>query len=197
MKVVRDAGFCFRARPEIRSNYHLIMQRFVIEGDRATYRFRPMDFAGGGCLFAGIATVVLGLVPMFRSMQSPDEPYRFSMPLNAIPNLLLALIGMAMYCVVSTVVIDKKSGVISQRHEIIWPLGLSVWRLFGNEYKLSDLNCVEIDRTVARRRSPTLSLSGPNNKGVQLLGTWFRSDELEKIGQATAEWLRFEMKDRS
>jgi hypothetical protein len=172
------------------------MQRFVIEGDRATYRFRPMDFPGGCFIFAGIACALMNTAPAFRLAQDWREAVEFSMSPFVAANLLLALVGLVGYCIVSTVVIDKKSGDISQRHEIIPPLGLPVWRLFGNDCKLSDLNCVELDRTVARRRSPTLSLSGAK-KGVQLLGAWFRSNELERIGQATAEWLKFELKDKS
>jgi hypothetical protein len=172
------------------------MQRFAIEGDRATYRFRPMDFPGGCFIFAGLACALMNSMPVLRQANDWSEIVLLPTHGFVIANLLLALVGLVGYCIVSTVVIDKKSGDITQRHEIVPPLGLPVWRLFGHDYKLSDLNCVELDRTVARRRSPTLSLSGANT-GVQLLGTWFSSDEMEKIGLATAQWLGFELKGKS
>src|SRR4051812_1896188 len=92
----------------------IIMQRFVIEGDRATYRYRPFSFAGGSCLFAGIICALMNMAPLFLMSGQQNEfgepvggGWRdlFQLPglVFVFANLLLALVGLAGVCFITTV----------------------------------------------------------------------------------------------
>ena len=162
-----------------------------------------MSFPGGAFLFAGITCALMNMAPLFLMRGERDsfgEPIGLSwreflrLPglVFVFANLLLALVGVAGMCLVSTAVIDKQSREVSVRFEIILPFGLPVISLKKEVYSLSDFEYVLFNRGTARKSSPSLSLSG-GKKGVQLLGNYFFIGELDKTAAETAAWLGWEL----
>jgi len=170
------------------------MEPYVTEGDRATFRFRPAVIPGGGCLIAAAFCGLNSLISLLKVGGLRDLLQPLGL-LIIFGNLLMALVGAAGLCVISTVVIDKSAQEVVVTLALVPPYGLPVKMLSRSVYHLFDFKYVELNPNLKRRSTPTLNLCGENDS-VQLLGSYFPKPEFQKIGETLADWLEIDFKIR-
>src|SRR4051812_46125269 len=115
------------------------MQNYLIDGDRGIFWQRPALFPGGGCLVAGVFCGLNSFLPVLVGGRWRD----FLEPLGIFViggNLLIACVGLAAMCVISTVVIDRQSRDVITLLELI-PPGQTRGKLLSRSvYSLLDFN---------------------------------------------------------